>query len=366
MGIPQRLGTIPLAIFTDASNNVGIGGSPSGSYKFEVTGTGRFTSGITGANLLLSDTVAITLSATDSRVLGGSSTGRLLLANSGTSTYGIFYGASHATAPNAISLVTDNTERLRITNTGNVGIGTSTPASLLEVKGATPFIRLTDTSASSETGFIMDNTGGFIRGGLTINHSTGEFKHYCGVSGNSYFQTFLTNGSERMRITSGGNVLINTTTSNNTPLEIECGSGGDGIYLKRSGAYSQMFIGGNTTGTAITFIRTAGSGGVRLDSGATAWASSSDERLKNINGSIENALDSLLTLRAVNFSWKSDETNKNNLGLIAQDIEKVFPETVTLDEENDVLGVRYTELIPVLVAAIQELSAKVSALENKS
>jgi len=203
-----------------------------------------------------------------------------LLANSGTSTYGIFYGASHATAPNAISLVTDNTERMRITN--------------------------------------------------------------------------------------GGNVLINTTTSNNTPLEIECGSGGDGIYLKRSGAYSQMFIGGNTTGTAITFIRTAGSGGVRLDSGATAWASSSDERLKNINGSIENALDSLLTLRAVNFSWKSDETNKNNLGLIAQDIVKVFPETVTLDEENDVLGVRYTELIPVLVKAIQELNAKVSALENKS
>ncbi len=49
MGLTQKLGTIPLAIFTDASNNVGIGGSPSGSFKLDVTGTGRFTSGITGA-----------------------------------------------------------------------------------------------------------------------------------------------------------------------------------------------------------------------------------------------------------------------------------------------------------------------------
>jgi len=44
MGLTQKLGTIPLAILTDASNNVGIGAAPSGSYKLEVTGTAKVSS----------------------------------------------------------------------------------------------------------------------------------------------------------------------------------------------------------------------------------------------------------------------------------------------------------------------------------
>ena len=50
MGLTQKLGTIPLAILTDASNNVGIGAAPSGSYKLEVTGTIRSTGAATFSN----------------------------------------------------------------------------------------------------------------------------------------------------------------------------------------------------------------------------------------------------------------------------------------------------------------------------
>ena len=63
MGLTQKLGTLPIAVYTDTSNNVGIGGAPSGSYKFEVTGTakvsgaatfgGSITAGTTGTLLLL-------------------------------------------------------------------------------------------------------------------------------------------------------------------------------------------------------------------------------------------------------------------------------------------------------------------------
>ena len=52
------------------------------------------------------------------------------------------------------------------------------------------------------------------------------------------------------------------------------------------------------------------SGGVYLTAGGTSWTSNSDERLKNINGEIENAVDKLNQLRAVNFSWKNNTVEK--------------------------------------------------------
>ena len=74
--------------------------------------------------------------------------------------------------------------------------------------------------------------------------------------------------------------------------------------------------------------------------------------------------------------WKSDKNNKENLGLIAQDVEKVFPQVIDKNklsntpsnpnnDETEYLGVRYTELIPVLVKAIQELKAEIDELKNK-
>ena len=81
MGLTQKLGTIPLAILTDASNNVGIGGSPSGSYKLEVTGTAKVSS-----TLLVSG--ALTgAAATFSGLITYSGTSQILNAASGTTGY---------------------------------------------------------------------------------------------------------------------------------------------------------------------------------------------------------------------------------------------------------------------------------------
>ena len=146
------------------------------------------------------------------------------------------------------------------------------------------------------------------------------------------------------------------------------------IYWGQTASPRQMWIGAD--GTPRLTAQSGGSGGVQLTSGATSWSSLSDERLKNINSNIDSALDNLMTLQAVNFSWKYDDTNKENLGLIAQEIEKVFPQVIdksklpSKDDEKNIdeteyLSVRYTELIPVLVKAIQELSEKIKILENK-
>ena len=106
------------------------------------------------------------------------------------------------------------------------------------------------------------------------------------------------------------------------------------------------------------------SGGVYLTSGATSWTANSDIRLKNINSHIENAVEKLSTLQTINFSYKDDKFKKQNLGLIAQEVEKIFPELI--DKNNDgMLGVRYTELVPVLIKAIQELKLEIETLKNK-
>jgi hypothetical protein len=253
------------------------------------------------------------------------------------------------------SVTTASTSSDLFFNTTNAGV--STEAMRLTSDN---HLKLVSTSAGGTNldMYLLENDG------LYINSNEGA------TGRNIIFQT---GGTERLRITSGGAVLINTTATNGYALEIEALSGGNQLFLKRSGANAGMFMGGVTGATTQFFIQANASGGVYLTSGATSWTGNSDLRLKNINSNIENALDKLLTLKAVNFSWKSDETNKENLGLIAQDVESVFPQVIDRSkinekdgDETEYLGVRYTELIPVLVKAIQELSAKVSALENKA
>ena len=106
------------------------------------------------------------------------------------------------------------------------------------------------------------------------------------------------------------------------------------------------------------------SGGVYLTSGGTSWTGVSDERFKDIIEPISDAVTKVSSLRAVIGKFKTDKDNVRRSFLIAQDVQAVLPEAI--DATNpDQLGVAYTDVIPLLVAAIKELSAKVTALENK-
>jgi hypothetical protein len=114
-------------------------------------------------------------------------------------------------------------------------------------------------------------------------------------------------------------------------------------------------------------------GGVYLASGGTSWTSASDERLKNITGEIENGLSKVCSLRAAKYTWKSDESAKAQVGLIAQDVLAVLPEAVDVPIEGSIekdgsparMGVQYNSVIPLLVKAIQELKAEVDLLKQQ-
>ena len=95
----------------------------------------------------------------------------------------------------------------------------------------------------------------------------------------------------------------------------------------------------------------------------TSWISLSDERFKTDLKPIENAAEKVSTLRAVTGRFKTDDEGKSRAFLIAQDIQEVLPEAVDTSNSEQ-LGVSYTDTIPLLVAAIKELTERVKELEN--
>jgi hypothetical protein len=149
----------------------------------------------------------------------------------------------------------------------------------------------------------------------------------------------------------GDQLAINATNTSTGQSAIKfCNAGTAYGYIWWDKADSRLYV-QNT------------SGGVYLASTATSWTANSDERLKDIIEPISNAVSKVGSLRAIIGKYKNDQTNTRRSFLIAQDVQSVLPEAV--DASNpDQLGVAYTDVIPLLVAAIKELTAEVNALKN--
>ena len=94
---------------------------------------------------------------------------------------------------------------------------------------------------------------------------------------------------------------------------------------------------------------------------STDYNSSSDKKLKKNIKTVDNALDKVMALRGVSFDWK--EGGAKAIGLIAQEAEKVIPEIV-LRDENGYLGIKYNNLIGVLVEAIKEQQEQINTLKK--
>jgi len=130
----------------------------------------------------------------------------------------------------------------------------------------------------------------------------------------------------------------------------------------------------NTISTGNVGIGTTNPGSYKLYVNGTAYSTggwqSSDERLKNIISGIESPVERLEKLKGVKFEWKTDEYPEKGLpegahyGLIAQEVEKVFPEMVGEDNEG-YKTLSYNELIPVLIEAIKEQEKTIKEQEKR-
>jgi uncharacterized protein YoxC len=122
------------------------------------------------------------------------------------------------------------------------------------------------------------------------------------------------------------------------------------------------------TTSDVQFNNITASAGIRATGDIVAYYSS-DERLKENITPIENALSKVELISGNTYDWKEGFDNihphkGNDVGVIAQEIEKVLPQVV-IERENGYKAVDYEKIIPLLIEAVKELSAKVKELENK-
>ena len=337
----QVSGTVTAATIS-SDGNFGIGTtSPAG--KFNV-GSGR---SFFGAN---SETYSVGVGYTQARC------------NSGQTYY---FGATDSATPDLVLSNAAGTERMRVTNAGNVGIGTTSPGAKISVSGgSSTFAHINGGNSNTDPIFASVNNATVASadyGWLWYNNATnGNLDLYrrAGSTTDSHVASF---------VRASGNMLLGTSAGlgEGARLDIVTADGEADVTTWRynnaaAGKYWRWAIDSNSR----LYLLNQGAAGVYLDDGSTAWAAYSDERAKTDLKPIEDSVNKVCQLRAVTGRFKKDEEGVSRSFLIAQDVQKVFPEAVS-DINPDELGVRYTDVIPLLVAAVKELKAENDALKAR-
>ena len=271
-------------------------------------------------------------------------------------------------------------EKVRIDSSGNVGIGTTSPNQLLEVAnssgGATVNIS-TDQAAGSISSKKYTNLD-FSGYNNTVNARIQSWDE-ASSTGYGYLTFHTLDGSslnEAMRIDRLGNVLVGRT-DDDTPLSsnlVVQGSGnvfsamtsstsGSTVAAFRTGSYNgasnvmNFYNAGNGVMGRIT--ATNGNSGT-----AVTYTATSDYRLKENITPIENGLDRLNNLNPVKFDWK--DTGVSSEGFIAHEAQEVFPDAVTGEKDGeDMQGMDYGRITPLLVKAIQEQQEQIEQLKTE-
>ncbi|WP_420577177.1 tail fiber domain-containing protein [Ekhidna sp.] len=158
-----------------------------------------------------------------------------------------------------------------------------------------------------------------------------------------------------MNTANGGTVNETILISSNN------GSGHGFMEIRDSGSATNISMDGlngdiNANGTVAADILQSTSGGVQT----------SDRRLKKNITPLTNTLEKTTQLRGVSYQWKDENiTIQNQIGVIAQEVEEIYPEFVHTNDEG-MKAVNYAQMTAVLIEAIKELNAKVESLESEN
>jgi hypothetical protein len=173
---------------------------------------------------------------------------------------------------------------------------------------------------------------------------------------------FATGNDERARITSGGDLLVGTTTV--------AGAGGITLQAITSGFAVINHNSAGATGFVYqSFRRSNTEIGSITQNGTTAvlFNTTSDRRLKDNIVPAPSASDVIDAIEIVSHDWKAAPDEHVAYGVIAQDLALVAPQAVLQGDDGEEVektwGVDYSKLVPMLIKEIQSLRARVAALE---
>jgi hypothetical protein len=354
----------------DSSGNVGIGTtSPSTYGKLAVSG-----------NIYAGDT---TSTADGTITIGSAGAGSVAITRTGT-------GATNSTMTFSTTFATLQ-ERMRIDSSGNVGIGTLSPSTYGKFSvvgsgfngGNASFV----STSSGNSVTVIGVNGAGVNDVAYYNFTDGANTAFIGLTGTNAAPAgalrFATGTSptERMRIDSSGNLLVTTTS------QINPGSGTQaGINLNAIGQIvgsvnsdTNYFRRTGTDGNLMVFYKVNSAvGGISVTTSATAYATSSDYRLKENIMPMTGGLAKVSALKPVIYTWKSNQSDGQ--GFIAHELAEVVPQcvigekdAVDADGNPQYQGIDTSFLVATLTAAIQEqqdlitqLQADVAALKDKA
>lgn len=348
--------------YINSSGNVGIGDTAP-AYKLTVAGDMRLTG---GGDLRLGSATGTTTAGGDSQIYNDANN---MIFATGTTT----------------------AERMRIDSSGNLGIGESAPTARLHVKGGTTWLQNFSGSASSPTEtvdwpvpalnvtsygdftlqtmmtFTLPNDGNYFTGDNVWNFrldQTASSTTSSGVNGMRFmgpgYLMFGPGTTEKARITSDGNLLVGTTstgTSNSNSLTLEPGNG-----------YAVVNHSGTASGAAYAVFGYNGSSiGSITQNGTTGvlYNIVSDARLKHDIVDAPEASGLIDAIKVRSFKWNADNSEQR-YGVIAQELAEVAPEAVSQPADpEEMMGVDYSKLVPLLIKEVQSLRARVAQLEGK-
>ena len=407
----------------DSSGNFGIGAA-SPAAKLDVAGNQIFTAanpqiqfnaGGPIIRLPSANTLAFLTDSTNERMRIDSS-GRLLLGTSTTSNVaqtiystensainfqnsntgtgsgnGFYVGTSTGTTSyvwnyenDSLIFATNNTERMRVDSSGNIGIGSASPSQTLDVvgnvrigsaagsalikvgKGATEnryaYIDFVGDTTYSDYGLrLIRNNSGANTTSVLVHRGTGGLQINAQDAGNIQF---LTSNTERARIDSSGQLCIgctsfNTSVSGVTILEQNSNYGRINLVKTASGVRDALAL--YYSGTYV--------GGVQYNDTSTTYNTSSDYRLKENVVDIADGIDRVKQLQPKRFNFIANASTTVD-GFLAHEAQTVVPEAVTgthneVDDDGNAVmqGIDTSKLVPLLTAALQEEIAKREALE---
>jgi len=335
------------------------GGSFAGSANLTYNGT------------ILNSTVPIVGGATGGNgfVLNSSGSNYGFISNNTTGVWSLGYGTTIGTLGTSV---------LSWNSSNQVGVGTTSPTTYLTVVNPTG---LPTSTAANAAAVFKGNSGVGNGGAIGFDYNSTATYYPAGIGYNINDNSGYTNGalvfstrsattdsaaSERGRFTYDGYFLVGTTNT--------ASNAGNGTKITNSGQVLVVNNGGNdgfdyynsNAGAFRFYVNAAGT----ISATNTSINGISDVRLKENIRDLDDGLEKVLALKPRKFDWKEGKGAdiKNARGFIAQEFETVFPDLIdewkdpAPEGEDPYKSVRQ-DLIPTLVKAIQELNAKVTALE---